>query len=164
MPSNPFGRELSVALFRKTAHYFLFFLGILLLSSCSKKNQENEIQEPSGPNYKYLVEANLEQSYLPSSIAFIAGLVLGNADQYSYQKVDIYKLTYKTQSPSGEQIEASGAVLIPADQETKKLISYQHGTITNQEHAPSHGIYLGLNEGGLMSLMASTGFVVAMPD
>ncbi len=112
-----------------------------------KKNQENEIPKPSEPIYKYLVEANLEQSFLSSSIAFIAGLVLDNADQYSYQKVDIYKLIYKTQSPTGEQIEASGAVLIPADQETKKLIFYQHGTITNQEDAPSYGINLGLNEG-----------------
>lgn len=164
MPTNLFGRKLREVLFRKQLHFLFFFLGFFLLLSCSKDKPEDEAPKLIEPTYEYLFQTSLEQSLSASSIRFIAGLAVEDAEQYNYQDLDVYRLTYKTQGPDGGAIEASGAVLIPVDTESQKLISYQHGTISNQEDAPSHGISLGLNELSAMAIFASTGFIVTMPD
>ena len=99
MPTNLFGRKLREVLFRKQSHFLLFFLGFFLLLSCSKDKPEDEAPKLIEPTYEYLFQTSLEQSLSASSIRFIAGLAVEDAEQYNYQDVDVYRLTYKTQGP-----------------------------------------------------------------
>jgi|GEM_PF-1844651 len=52
--------------------------------------------------------------------------------------VKAYKISYKTQFPGGNPINASGLVIVP-DQSSKNLtlLGFLHGTITTQDEAPS---------------------------
>ena len=95
MPTNLFGRKLREVLFRKQSHFLLFFLGFFLLLSCSKDKPEDEAPKLIEPTYEYLFQTSLEQSISASSICFIAGLAIEDAEQYNYQDVDVYKIDSK---------------------------------------------------------------------
>ncbi|PKP38997.1 MAG: hypothetical protein CVT98_03810, partial [Bacteroidetes bacterium HGW-Bacteroidetes-15] len=71
------------------------------------------------------------------------------------------KITYKTISPSGEQILASGALLVPDNSIAMPFLSFQHGTILDESSAPSNF----QSEFNTISLIyASTGYIMALPD
>lgn len=74
-----------------------------------------------------------------------------------------YKISYTTTAPSGEKITASGALVVPTETKTPlALVSYQHGTIFNDTDAPSY--FNDQSEATIGTFLASTGFIIAMPD
>ncbi|MGI4863646.1 MAG: alpha/beta hydrolase family protein [Janthinobacterium lividum] len=79
--------------------------------------------------------------------------------------VRVYRLTYLTNNTDGQQITASGAVLVPVTTTTLPVLSYQHGTLlpTSENQAPS---YYATNSDvwSVVSVLASTGYVVSAPD
>ena len=88
--------------------------------------------------------------------------LVGALAKYS---VRVYRLTYFTTTPDGQQTTASGAVLVPVATTPLPVLSYQHGTLlpTSESQAPS---YYATNSDiwSVVSVLASTGYVVSAPD
>ena len=77
--------------------------------------------------------------------------------------ISLYKISYLTKTPEGNQITASGAVLLPTDlNEPLALASIQHGTISDNSEAPSY--FNITSESAIGQFFASTGMIIAMPD
>jgi pimeloyl-ACP methyl ester carboxylesterase len=81
--------------------------------------------------------------------------------------IKLVKITYKT-TFNGEDIMASGVVSIPNSEGSYPLLSFQNGTNTLHSAAPSESDYSLLSQNNvplkLLSMMASAGFVIAIPD
>lgn len=75
--------------------------------------------------------------------------------------VEVYKITYYT-TFEGNKREASGLVCVPNVSGTYPLMSFQNGTNTLNSAAPSVAPNSDLFR--LLSLMASSGFVLSIPD
>ena len=77
----------------------------------------------------------------------------------------VYRLTYRTHNTDGQVITASGAVLVPTATDSLPVLSYQHSTLlpTSETQAPSY-YAPGSDVGTVVSVLASTGYVVSAPD
>ena len=77
--------------------------------------------------------------------------------------VALYKVDYETISPLGGRTQASGALALPLNSgQLLPLVSYQHGTITLTNDAPSSMDLTGEVTVGIG--FASTGYAAAVPD
>lgn len=86
-------------------------------------------------------------------------LALGFLLQYD---VKFYKVVYKTQTPEGKEVIASGALMLPDNGGSFPMVGYQHGTIFNEADAPSY-----FKEGAedlIGFALASAGYLTAVPD
>lgn len=101
------------------------------------------------------------------SAATLAGRVQGVplAGALVRHPIRAYRLTYRTRTPEGTETTASGAVLVPVATGELPVLSYQHGTIapTSETQAPSY-YATGSDVWSVVSVLASTGFVVSAPD
>ncbi|MCR9062933.1 MAG: lipase family protein [Cytophagales bacterium] len=140
---------------------FLFLFSFTILLSCEDKSIEQQ-------GNQYLLEYNLVNSYsLAEYKAEISKSFGENADQvllFVQSGVDQYKITYHTKDLYGNDVTASGAVMIPADKTDTPLAmaSLQHGTLFNEQDAPSY--FNSESEVLLGSFFASTGILSGMPD
>jgi pimeloyl-ACP methyl ester carboxylesterase len=157
--------------FFKTSYVFSYILTHLLifsfLISAGCKNEENQIfpdaatSQPSAV-LPVLVQADLIGEYTPSQIANR----IGNRPEISLftkYKVKVYKITYRTTNVDNKPVQASGALLVPVADKPLPLISHQHGTITDNKHAPSN-YGPGSESYTFGTVLASSGFMVAAPD
>ncbi len=133
---------------------------IVLVNGCKK-----DTTDPA--NNQYLVDFKQENLLLLQTIeAMLAPLeplypqaagIKENAD-YSVQ---VFSIEYKTEY-KGEEIIASGLVCIPLSDQEFPLISFQNGTNTLHENAPtanpSNYNYL------ILEAMASNGYIMLIPD
>ncbi len=81
--------------------------------------------------------------------------------------IRVYRLEYNTTNTNGKPIRASGALLVPTGNGVQNkalpLLSMQHGTITNEDGAPSN--YTSGNEAYTYgSVFASQGYIISAPD
>jgi pimeloyl-ACP methyl ester carboxylesterase len=130
----------------------------LLFSSC-RKNED--------PVYNNFISNEIKLTWPAATISTL----LSNASaeypeltdliQYITYDVRIYKLVYST-TVGGEQINASGLVCIPAEAGEYPVMSFQNGTNTLYDLAPSE--YLINPSYQLIEFMASMGFIVIIPD
>jgi pimeloyl-ACP methyl ester carboxylesterase len=140
--------------------YFVYVLLIIFFVGC-----EPEIQQES--NDSYLVSYELKSSYSKDQVktqlalgsllySDIAPLI--NSVQYG---VKIYKVTYNT-TFLGKPIIASGLISIPNSNNDFPVISFQNGTNTCHENAPSNDssdpVY------SIISFLASNGYILCIPD
>ena len=79
--------------------------------------------------------------------------------------IKVYRLTYRTRTPEGQETTASGAILVPTAPAALPVLSYQHGTIapSSEGQAPSYYAQ-GSDVWSVVSVLASTGYVVSAPD
>ncbi|MCD6354573.1 MAG: alpha/beta fold hydrolase [Prolixibacteraceae bacterium] len=136
---------------------------IILVSGCdllNTKKEENTVDT-------YLVSYEKVKSYTPYIIQVAFNLIPGDYPELTEIKekavrgIFIYRITYYT-TFNNELKEASGLVCVPIGDEAFPLMSYQNGTNTLHSKAPSvdpDALLFRLLEG-----VASTGFVVAIPD
>ncbi len=118
------------------------------------------------PELEYLVSYKLERSYLPDMVESFFKLVpayegMAEITERVKNGLVVYSINYKT-TFEGTPIVASGLVSVPMGEGPFPMISYQNGTNTLHVNAPSVNpdrIFYRLLEA-----VASTGFVVAMPD
>jgi len=138
----------------------LFILVIinLAINSC-KKDHEGE--------YEYFVSKDHTFSF---SKAAIDGIISGLEDYYPdlngikaniTSGIDVYKVVYNS-TVDGEKITASGLVCTPDADGDYPVLSFQHGTITDNSTAPSENPVELNNQ--LVELIASMGFIVVIPD
>ncbi len=124
--------------------------------------------EPEKPQNQYLLESTFVREYKKEQLAAIAGSELAGANInlsiLLKSGAKAYRVTYKTKHTDGSDITASGAVIIPTDAaEAISMISYQHGTITSSEAAPSN--FGATSEAGTLgAIFAGLGYVIVMPD
>jgi len=142
------------------------FAGMLLLALFFFINGCNK--ETTNPaSNEYLVDFNEENLFLLQAIeAMLAPLeplypqaagIKENAD-YSVQ---VFSMDYKTHY-KGEEIIASGLVCLPLAAEEFPLISFQNGTNTLHDNAPTAN---PLNYNYLiLEAMASNGYIILIPD
>lgn len=133
------------------------------IHSCDLSNNGGEEQ----PKDEYLVSYELHTSYVNELIKATIGEYVNENPELqtlldnSTHGVNVYKITYHTPF-NGELIKASGLVCLPTGVGPFPTLSYQNGTNTLHSNAPSvnpdNEIYL------LLEYVASTGFVVVMPD
>jgi pimeloyl-ACP methyl ester carboxylesterase len=79
--------------------------------------------------------------------------------------IRVYRLTYRTLTPDGQETTASGAVLVPVGAGALPVLSYQHGTLTPDSEGQAPSYYAqGSDVWSVVSVLASTGYVVSAPD
>lgn len=144
---------------KKLLYISLFFS--LVLVGCNKKNNENVL-----PEAQYLVQSEVLGEFTSEQVK---ARYAGNAQiapflgLLSLSTVKVHKITYNTVDVAGNAIVASGALIVPVGNKPYAMVSYQHGTITADEQAPSN--YQPNSEAYTSgTLFAGVGYVVAMPD
>ncbi|WP_239692053.1 alpha/beta hydrolase family protein [Hymenobacter coccineus] len=152
------------ALARPAAKYrFVWLLaGLAVAPSCKSSEPEPTATAPAATTV--LTGNTLIGEY---SVATLAGRVqavplVGALARYP---IRVYRLTYRTHAPDGQEITASGAALVPVGAGELPVLSYQHGTITpdGEGQAPSY-YATGSDVWSAVSVLASTGYVVSAPD
>jgi len=142
--------------------FIYIVLFVFVYTSC-----DNFEDVPPQTDDEYLVSQNKITSY---SLIEINVIVNALATQYPdlaaikdefTSGVDVYKVTYNT-TFNGESRLASGLVCLPTESGSYPVMSYQNGTNTLHNAAPSADPESDLYK--LLEMMSSTGFVVAIPD
>jgi pimeloyl-ACP methyl ester carboxylesterase len=109
-----------------------------------------------------LISASLSNTLSTATLAFLfnaAGVPI--TPQYS---VRLYKVVYETITPLGARTKASGALVLPENTGKRlPLFSYQHGTITETNQAPSSMDILN-SEVSIGIAFATTGYAAVVPD
>jgi len=145
--------------------YYLFAISLIIstFSSCDFSNTE----EGEGPEEDYLVSYDKVNEYFPQDITSIFELLAGNYPELDpivakvQHGVTVYKISYNT-TFNGENKIASGLVCVPTTLGEFPVLSYQNGTNTQHNKAPSVN---PTNELFLMlEFVTSTGFIVTIPD
>lgn len=76
-------------------------------------------------------------------------------------EVDYYRVTYPSVHPNGDSIIVSGGMCVPSNVQCPiPIVSYQHGTISEQLDVPSTMSY----EGSIGVILSSNGYLSLMPD
>lgn len=145
---NPFSRTF----------WFVSFVGLFLVASCKNSDVDKEPVENI-----YLVDtssiATITKEQLVSQITAYNPLFVS----FIKNGVRVVRLTYKTKNSDGAEITASGAMIIPTTTAEASLISVQHGTITDENDAPSN-FQVGTEANTAGSLFAGLGYIIVYPD
>jgi pimeloyl-ACP methyl ester carboxylesterase len=138
----------------------LLFCNILwfVASSCSDEGGEAAPVEEV-----VLVEASKIGSRTAQELQALVQFTGRDIDPSVFKHdVNTYRVTYKT-TFKGDEITASGLIVLPNTEESVGMVSVQHGTIVQQQEAPS-----ALAPGDLdlivYAAMASSGFITIVPD
>ncbi len=145
-----------------TRNIFIVLI-VLFLSAC-----HNLFNNDDEPDTQFLVDWDLVNGYTPTQVEMGLSTLIQDYPELSFLEDNakygfyVYKITYKT-TFQGEEKVASGIVTVPTGDEPFPTISYQNGTNTLHENAPSlshskNELYI------LLEFIASTGFVISMPD
>jgi len=141
----------------------LLSISILLVSpfvtSCKK--------EDNAPAYSYYVSKQFAVEYSTAYLNSMIDIVTASLPEIASLKTQIksdikaYKIIYKT-TVDGNQIDASGLIIVPTTQGNYPVLSFQNGTNTVNASSPSESP-LDYNY-QLVELIASMGYVVVFAD
>lgn len=145
----------------KTLLYLTLLLTLIFLSISCHNDDEARIE------HEHLQYIDKSLSYSSNSIKLILSTKLVEfpeladiIDKVTYD-VQLYKVRYKTNCHDSSVI-ASGLFCLPVSEGKFPVISFQNGTNTSHDHAPSIDM---LNESYMMiEVMASLGYVVLITD
>ena len=134
-------------------------LVILFVSTRCSDNDQPSANDPSGK----LIES-ISAGTTPAATLKLLVTVSGYKIDPSILKhdVEIFKVKYHTEF-QGEDITASGLIILPQTNESVSMLSFQHGTTTLASDAPSVQS-TGSFDVELYSAIASAGFVAVVPD
>jgi len=140
--------------------YYLLIALTVFVSSCNRNNSDPD------PANQYLVSSSQIGEFTKDQL--IQRISAGDPTfaaiaPFLQNGIKVFKVVYKTKNIDGKEIQASGAVIYPVKTGSLAMISIQHGTIRNDQDAPS---YFGNNSEANVagSLFASLGYVIAYPD
>jgi pimeloyl-ACP methyl ester carboxylesterase len=130
---------------------------VFFVVSCSDDN------DGDAPKREVLVDATRVLTRTAGELqTFISASSLDLDPSAIKYDVEIFKVSYKT-TYKGEEIVASGLVLLPKTSEEIAMVSFQHGTIAAHSEAPTA---LPLNDVSLIlyAALSSSGFITVVPD
>jgi pimeloyl-ACP methyl ester carboxylesterase len=133
-------------------------LVVSAVTSCSKEES---------PDYKNFVSKDFVVTYQTSYINNLLDLASGTYPElndlkpYISLNVDIYKVVYKTEV-DGKEVNASGLLCVPSESGDYPLFSFQNGTNTMNDFAPSENVTYPAYQ--FVEIIASMGYVVVIPD
>jgi pimeloyl-ACP methyl ester carboxylesterase len=83
--------------------------------------------------------------------------------------VSVFRIVYSTQTPNGNEVQASGIVLVPERNNPAAMVSLHRSAIFHESEAPSNVNIQSPKSsntvwGNLGLVFGSTGFITAMPD
>ncbi|NQU34828.1 MAG: hypothetical protein HQ521_16490 [Bacteroidetes bacterium] len=141
----------------------IFFISsVLLLPSCSKDKNDDLVTYNSYVSHELVVtytSSGIKQLFQNLSVLYPEVAPIVENVQYN---VGVYNVTYKTMF-QGEEIEASGLVCIPvSDNGSFPMISFQNGTNTAHDEAPTKDINNVLFK--YLQSTSATGYIMLMPD
>ncbi|MBN2814097.1 MAG: alpha/beta hydrolase, partial [Bacteroidales bacterium] len=151
---------LTIAHLEKLRPWFILVVVFSLLVACQKDTD-------APVEYEYLVDYELNKVYSADAIKtmlLIQSVIypeINDIEEYIDYGVQVYQVIYKTHYRDSV-IEASGLVCVPANQSDFPVISFQNGTNTSHDNAPS--VNPSNTNYMLMEAMASNGYVVLIPD
>ncbi len=130
---------------------FIFLLPLVAISACNS----GEDASPTPPGHQRLgtISTHEALSFWQNDSRLLA---------YADRSVEIIRITYTTSAPTGEEVIASGAVLIPVGEVPSTVISLQHSTFFADEEAPSENGLFSVNT--RKAIFASAGHCVLLPD
>ena len=136
----------------------LLLLLVTALQSC-RKDSEDLLPDPI-----YLVESLPIAGF--STVEIMNKLIsIGDVPQevafLLQHDISVYRIIYNTVDISGDPVLASGAVIVPQSDIPLPMISFQHGTITSDEEAPS---YFSGDDHFIAAVYASAGNIIVLPD
>ncbi len=143
---------------RKNIFLGIWVISIFIFISCKDTPDVT-------PNSTYLVSYTLVNEISKDKLVESLTPLMGSqAALFVRSGVKQYKIIYKTTNTDGTSIQASGALVVPSStsKNSLSLISYQHGTITDDALAPSN--FSSSGEGTIASLIATLGYIVIAPD
>lgn len=143
-----------------TYHKIQIFLIATLVwaAGCS-----DDSSSPQPPDEQFLVNAEFVYATTAQQLQLLAqlsGLAVDPGDFVN--DIEIYKVTYNTHYNT-LPIVASGLVVLPKTTQGVGMLSFQHGTITKYDDAPSN-FSAGDYNTVAYSAMASVGFIGVIPD
>lgn len=130
--------------------------GLILLNACNNKKSEEIVPQ-------FLVQATTITDVSKADIASrLPGIPL--VATLTIFDVRAVRIVYRTKDPAGQEVQASGVLIFPTNPNRPlPLLSHQHGTITNDNQAPSN--YTNQSEAwSIGTVLASAGYVVSAPD
>jgi hypothetical protein len=137
---------------------FIFFALLILAAGCSDDGSNG-----SQPTEEFLVSSEFVYTTTAQQLQLLAQLSGLNVNPSDFiHDIEIYKVTYNT-SYDNMPLVASGLVTIPKTNQPVGMLSFQHGTITKYEDAPSNftaGDYNTVS----YAAMASVGLIGVIPD
>lgn len=150
-------KMISEKYFRRLLTALLFSLAI---TSCNKEEDEGKV-------YSYFVSKDMVTSYSESyvnSLLDAASLLFEvpvDLKPYVTTGVELYKIVYRT-TVDGRKINASGVICVPTEAGDYPVLSFQNGTNTMHNNAPSE---LPSDYGfQMVEVIASMGYVVVIAD
>lgn len=142
----------------------IFFIAFLFfLASCEKDPSTTPKED------QYLVSSSLITTISKETVVQNAGGSTNDAQLkafaalYVKNGVKVYKLNYKTKNTDGQEITASGALIMPETNQSVSMISIQHGTITTDAEAPSN-FGTGTESATMGTLFGAVGYIISYPD
>jgi pimeloyl-ACP methyl ester carboxylesterase len=137
---------------------------VLLAAPACKNTATDPNPAATAPADTVLVGSSLIGEYSTTALAERVPSVPLVASLVRYP-LRVYRLTYRTHTPEGQEAIASGVVLVPTTTTALPVLSYQHGTLTpsSEDQAPSYYAE-GSDVWSVVSVLASTGYVVSAPD
>jgi len=138
-------------------------LMLILVAGCQKEsdNSDNQVKDSYLVNYTSIRHYPLETIH-----TFLSALVgeypeANSILEHTQYGVQVYSINYQTHYQDS-LITASGLVCLPMADEVFPVISFQNGTNTAHENAPTKNpvdeYYI------LLEIMASNGYIVLLPD
>jgi len=143
----------------------IWIVAVLLLAGCGGSGEPDV--PGSTPQRGDLVSITSSTSIGVTEVnAYIVALAALGVDTSALSGttygVSLRRIVYKTLTPDGRLIDASGVVAYPLKiaGASSPLLSFQHATIFSDIDAPS----AGANSDAALLALAGSGFIVAMPD
>lgn len=148
---------------KKHIFYLSLFSFIFILFSCNNDDSSEQI-DPIQIENDYLIDVKLINTLNKEQIQAVGNFLFSSQTQFEAQYgVEGYKIEYRTTDVDGNEITASGALILPKTTQSIPLLSYQHGTLTNNSDAPSF-FNTSSNLTGVTAAISSTGYAVVLPD
>lgn len=139
-------------------HIFLILFPVLLFNRCSKDPEIPATDDFRGEIISYELLHHYTLAQTDSALASYDPALLSYPNDY---EIEIYKVLYKTIDADDNEVQASGAIVIPVNNEIKfPLCLYDHGTVVMRDEVPSREseeILIGI-------AYACGGYVAALPD
>ena len=146
-------------IFGKNWVLFTLVLLALLPVACQKDNDPPIETNESGD----LIHATSIGTYSAATIQTILNAVSADFNLELKYAVEVVKIVYYTTDPSGNVVQASGALMVPKQVDDLPSICFHHGTETKRSDVASAGP-LATGEGFAGMIMASIGFITFEPD